>query len=1304
MDYWNLYATIYSPVRTSGYGAPGNGSNEVNTFITNAAAQSIYGYTMSPSLYGVAIIQPEASFGTFNECKDFDSFGCDAFTETDVLINGEFVDGWTTDPNDYDHALVQTTALHEIGHDWGAHHVFTLPAFGDSYSTMNYINDDSGRFVTRMDANTIRAHYPGVAQSGIDVGVFPFIFGNSMYAETYTSVSPTLVQEGASINISNFLIQNIGTSDAPDTVITFYLSSDTVIEPTDYPIGTVTYASLPVDADDDLDATLIIPGGIPVGTYYIGAIVTVDGTEDPIGINNIFIIGRPSRTLINLNICDTYAVDDLVPFNFEDISANGTNLTLGDDAYAPVSVPFTFSFYGQDYNAVRVDSNGTIHFVVNDYKTYNNECIPGTAGDGIDIYIALFWDDLNPSAGGAVYYAVRGTAPNRRLIVQWHQVPGYYDVGAATFQAILYEGSNNILFQYQDVDFGDPGYDSGISATVGLQLATNCGTQYSCDSASLSDGLAILFTQSTPSLPGATTGSASSVGSTTATLNGTVNPNGSPTDYYFEYGLTPSYGSTTSASSAGSGTTDVPVSAGIGSLDPETTYHFRIVATNSNGTSYGSDTTFATLPASTPYDLTVNIVGSGTVALNPPGGTYEAGTEVTLTATADPGWGFSGWSGDLTGSENPTIITMNSNKSVTATFIVVGQYALTVDTVGQGTVTLDPPGGIYDAGTVVTLTAIADPGWGFSGWSGDLTGSDNPATITMDADKNITATFVEGQYALTVDTVGQGTVTLNPPGGIYDAGTHVTLTATAATLWEFSHWSGDLTGSDNPDTVTMDSDKNITATFIEETSPDFSYLWEDFEGEFVNISGYGSIPSGWLAGGPDVVVEFSKGLEAHHGAWSLHANVTYHETDYSYLTRIFSVQPGTDVLNLHLKVRASTDGRASAGFVAGDWSIMKYWYRTTPSHWQTLTLENVPVLPDGQLAISILVGHDEGPGSTDFDIDCLSSNVPLEGLLPTQYNLTVDTVGPGGVTLDPPGGTYDAGTVVTLTATGATPDWMFCGWGGALNGVDNPATITMNSDNHVTATFIMIEADPGSTITSMIAVDPDVIPDTTGKPVDFPYGMMEMEIQVPVAGDTAVVTVTLPNPAPADYEWYKYTATDGWLPFGRNEISGGVGDGAEFSADRTQVTLYITDNGAYDDDPTDRNVKDPSGLALAPAPPTVGGDGDGGGGGCFIATAAFGSPMESQVKLLREFRDRFLLTNRPGKAFVNFYYTFSPPVADMITKHNTARIAVRWSLLPLVGMSWLALKLGLAVTMVFIFLSFCLVCTGTVIALRRTRL
>ncbi|MDY6953088.1 MAG: hypothetical protein SWE60_16390, partial [Thermodesulfobacteriota bacterium] len=94
--------------------------------------------------------------------------------------------------------------------------------------------------------------------------------------------------------------------------------------------------------------------------------------------------------------------------------------------------------------------------------------------------------------------------------------------------------------------------------------------------------------------PAVTTGSAKSVGSKTATLSGTVNPNGLATIYYFEYGKDMTYGNSTPPTDAGAGIDNLSVSVRITKLSRNTVYHFRLVAMNSAGTVYGEDVTFKT--------------------------------------------------------------------------------------------------------------------------------------------------------------------------------------------------------------------------------------------------------------------------------------------------------------------------------------------------------------------------------------------------------------------------------------------------------------------------------------------------------------------------------------------------------------------------------------------------------------------------------------------------------------------------------------------------------------------------------------
>ena len=120
-----------------------------------------------------------------------------------------------------------------------------------------------------------------------------------------------------------------------------------------------------------------------------------------------------------------------------------------------------------------------------------------------------------------------------------------------------------------------------------------------------------------------TTNAATNFTSSSATLNGTVNPNGLTTTVHFEYGTTTNYGSTT-ASSSHTGNTTQNVSANVTGLHPNTTYHFRLVGTNNSGTSYGNDRTF--------------------IFLSPPGPPIAATTAATNVAS---------FSATLNGSVNP---------------------------------------------------------------------------------------------------------------------------------------------------------------------------------------------------------------------------------------------------------------------------------------------------------------------------------------------------------------------------------------------------------------------------------------------------------------------------------------------------------------------------------------------------------------------------------------------------------------------------------------------------------------------------
>ena len=135
---------------------------------------------------------------------------------------------------------------------------------------------------------------------------------------------------------------------------------------------------------------------------------------------------------------------------------------------------------------------------------------------------------------------------------------------------------------------------------------------------------------------------------------------------------------------------------------------------------------------------------------------------------------------------------------------------------GEGSIS--PESGNFSTNSVVTITAAAQNGYLFDHWEGDLLGDENPATITMDSDKSISAFFIPDNttyYSVKAISMGNGTVTMNPADTILAEKTKVHITAYPSTGWFFDRWTGDFTGTDSTLVISsLDKNYSLIARFM----------------------------------------------------------------------------------------------------------------------------------------------------------------------------------------------------------------------------------------------------------------------------------------------------------------------------------------------------------------------------------------------------------------------------------------------------------------------------------------------------------
>jgi hypothetical protein len=176
--------------------------------------------------------------------------------------------------------------------------------------------------------------------------------------------------------------------------------------------------------------------------------------------------------------------------------------------------------------------------------------------------------------------------------------------------------------------------------------------------------------------------------------------------------------------------------------------------------------------------------------VNPASGEFKEGDEVQLQATANENWVFDGWERDQTGAQNPVMVVMDSDKSVSARF-VKRQYALTVNIQGDGSVTesiVQTKMTDYDHGTIVQLLANSETGNEFARWEGAVESMENPVEVTVDGPKEVTAVFEISKFTVDTRAEGPGDVSVDPDKELYEYNETVQFEANPDPGNEFLGW------------------------------------------------------------------------------------------------------------------------------------------------------------------------------------------------------------------------------------------------------------------------------------------------------------------------------------------------------------------------------------------------------------------------------------------------------------------------------------------------------------------------------------
>lgn len=224
-----------------------------------------------------------------------------------------------------------------------------------------------------------------------------------------------------------------------------------------------------------LSASNFYTAGIQNGTRFI----QINSGGDQVSNNSAYLFTYQTPLTVTYDVSQT-------TYSWID-ATDGTDTGLADDdGSVNINIPFAFNFYGSNFSSLRASSNGFIDFnTSNSSNIYQNTSLPN---NNTNNWILPLWTDLDMRFGGNLYYKTIGSAPNRQFVLQWNQVERRDIQDSNTFQVILEESTNNIIFQYNQIA-------TKLDQTIGIQNSDGSDfEQISFDQDNFSDGSAYLFT------------------------------------------------------------------------------------------------------------------------------------------------------------------------------------------------------------------------------------------------------------------------------------------------------------------------------------------------------------------------------------------------------------------------------------------------------------------------------------------------------------------------------------------------------------------------------------------------------------------------------------------------------------------------------------------------------------------------------------------------------------------------------------------------------------------------------------------